>query len=82
MELHFLESNAVGRHTPADDDVEEAIREVGQVVEGVHTAPALRDLAHRLGLELPITEAVCAVLEGASIHDLVSGLMGRRPKEE
>ena len=61
---------------------EEAIREVGQVVEGVHTAPALRDLAHRLGLELPITEAVCAVLEGASIHDLVSGLMGRRPKEE
>ena len=61
---------------------EEAMREVGMVVEGVHTAPALRDLAHRLGLELPITEAVCAVLEGASIHDLVSGLMGRRPKEE
>jgi glycerol-3-phosphate dehydrogenase (NAD(P)+) len=61
---------------------EEATDEVGMVVEGVHTAPALRDLAHRLGLELPITEAVCAVLEGASIHDLVSGLMGRRPKEE
>jgi len=61
---------------------EAAIREVGMVVEGVHTAPALRDLARRLGLELPITEAVCAVLEGTSIHYLVSGLMGRRPKEE
>jgi glycerol-3-phosphate dehydrogenase (NAD(P)+) len=61
---------------------EEAMREVGQVVEGVHTAPVLRDLARRLGLELPITEAVCAVLAGASILDLVSGLMGRRPKEE
>ena len=61
---------------------EEAMREVGQVVEGVHTAPVLRDLARRLGLELPITEAVCAVLAGGSIHELVSGLMGRRPKEE
>ena len=61
---------------------EEAMREVGQVVEGVHTAPVLRDLARRLGLELPITEAVCEVLSGTSIHDLVSGLMGRRPKEE
>jgi glycerol-3-phosphate dehydrogenase (NAD(P)+) len=59
-----------------------AMEEVGMVVEGVHTAPIVRDLARRLGLELPITEAVCAVLEGASIHDLVSGLMGRRPKEE
>ena len=44
--------------------------EVGMVVEGVHTAPIVRDLARQLGLELPITEAVCAVLEGASIHDL------------
>ncbi len=61
---------------------EEAMREVGQVVEGVHTAPVLRDLARRLGLELPITEAVCAVLAGTSIHELVLGLMGRRPKEE
>jgi glycerol-3-phosphate dehydrogenase (NAD(P)+) len=60
----------------------EAIGQVGMVVEGVHTAPTLRDLARRLGLELPITEAVCAVLAGASIHDLVSGLMGRRPKDE
>ncbi len=56
--------------------------EVGMVVEGVHTAPALRDLGHRLELELPITEAVCQVLEGVPIRNLVPALMGRRPTEE
>jgi glycerol-3-phosphate dehydrogenase (NAD(P)+) len=61
---------------------EEALRRVGTVVEGVTTAPVLRGLGRRLGLELPITEAVCAVLEGFSIRDLGSSLMGRRPTEE
>jgi glycerol-3-phosphate dehydrogenase (NAD(P)+) len=57
-------------------------REIGMVVEGVTTAPVLRDLARRLGIELPITEAVCQVLAGTSAADLVSGLMGRRPTDE
>jgi glycerol-3-phosphate dehydrogenase (NAD(P)+) len=61
---------------------DEAVTEIGQVVEGLTTAPVLRDLARRLDIELPITEAVCAVLEGASLEDLASGLMGRRPKDE
>ena len=47
---------------------EEAAAEIGQVVEGLTTAPVLRDLAHRLGVELPITESVCAVLGGSSLH--------------
>ena len=61
---------------------QEAVGEIGQVVEGLTTAPVLRDLAHRLGIELPITEGVCAVLRGASLEDLVSGLMGRTPRDE
>jgi glycerol-3-phosphate dehydrogenase (NAD(P)+) len=61
---------------------EDAVAEIGQVVEGLTTAPVLRDLARRLGIELPITEAVCSVLDGASLQDLASGLMGRRPKDE
>ena len=44
---------------------EEAAAEIGMVVEGLTTAPVLRDLARRLEIELPITEGVCAVLEGA-----------------
>lgn len=61
---------------------EEAAAEIGQVVEGLTTAPVLRDLAHRLGVELPITEAVAQVLDGTSLQELVSGLMGRRPTDE
>jgi glycerol-3-phosphate dehydrogenase (NAD(P)+) len=61
---------------------DEAAAEIGQVVEGLTTAPVLRDLARRLGIELPITEAVCSVLGGASLQDLASGLMGRRPTDE
>jgi glycerol-3-phosphate dehydrogenase (NAD(P)+) len=61
---------------------EEAAARIGQVVEGLTTAPVLRDLSHRLEIELPITEGVCSVLEGASLSDLVASLMGRRPKGE
>jgi glycerol-3-phosphate dehydrogenase (NAD(P)+) len=61
---------------------DEAAAEIGQVVEGLTTAPVLRDLARSLGVELPITEAVCSVLDGASLQELASGLMGRRPTDE
>jgi len=61
---------------------DEARAEIGQVVEGLTTAPVLRDLSRRIGVELPITEAVCSVLEGTSLHELAAGLMGRRPTEE
>ncbi len=61
---------------------EQAVAEIGQTVEGLTTAPILRDLSHRLGVELPITEGVCAVLSGQSLTDLAAGLMGREPTEE
>ena len=61
---------------------EEAAAEIGQVVEGLTTAPVLRDLAHRLEIELPITEGVCQVLNGVDLLELASALMGRRPREE
>jgi glycerol-3-phosphate dehydrogenase (NAD(P)+) len=61
---------------------DQAVAEIGQTVEGITTAPILRDLSHRLGVELPITEGVCAVLAGQSITELAAGLMGRAPTEE
>jgi glycerol-3-phosphate dehydrogenase (NAD(P)+) len=61
---------------------DEAIADIGQTVEGITTAPALLGLSRRLGVELPITEGVCAVLSGESLSALVSGLMGREPTEE
>ncbi len=49
------------------------------VVEGVATATAVAGLARQLGVEMPISEAVEAVLHrGASIDEMVEGLL-RRP---
>ena len=60
----------------------EAAAEIGMVVEGLTTAPIVRDLAHRLGVEMPITEGVCAVLEGVGLNELVAALMERAPTSE
>jgi glycerol-3-phosphate dehydrogenase (NAD(P)+) len=59
-----------------------ALQEIGQVVEGMTAAPVLRGLARDLGIELPITDGVCAVLEGESLSDLIAAIMGRRPRTE
>jgi len=49
------------------------------VVEGVATAAAVAKLAKRFGIEMPISEAVEAVLRrGASIDAMINGLL-RRP---
>ena len=61
---------------------QEAAREIGMVVEGLTTAPVLRDLAHRLGVEMPITEGVCAVLGGIPLTELLGQLMRRDPTVE
>ena len=60
----------------------EAARSIGMVVEGLTTAPVLRDLAHRLDVEMPITEGVCAVLDGIPLTELVAQLMQRDPTVE
>ena len=62
---------------------EEALREVGMVVEGYYTAQAAIELSHRKGVEMPITEAVGAVLfHGLKPLEAVSGLMLRDAKSE
>jgi glycerol-3-phosphate dehydrogenase (NAD(P)+) len=78
----------VGRNRRAGEliaqgtDPDEAVRQIGMVVEGLTTAPVLRDLSRRLEIELPITEGVCAVLGGEPLHELVGSLMRREPTTE
>ena len=60
---------------------EEAAAEIG-TVEGLTTAPVLRRLSERVGVEMPITNAVCDILGGHSLDELIAGLMGRRPTAE
>jgi glycerol-3-phosphate dehydrogenase (NAD(P)+) len=53
------------------------------VAEGVWTARAAQDLAERHGVEMPITAAVCGVLDEArSPRESVAGLMMRNLKAE
>jgi glycerol-3-phosphate dehydrogenase (NAD(P)+) len=59
-------------------DPQQAMREIGQVVEGYQAALALHRVAARLGVEMPICESIHAILyEGADVDALVRGLMGR-----
>jgi glycerol-3-phosphate dehydrogenase (NAD(P)+) len=53
------------------------------VAEGVRTAKSARDLARKLGIEMPIVEAMHAVMfEGLDPRDAVTALMLREPKAE
>jgi glycerol-3-phosphate dehydrogenase (NAD(P)+) len=61
---------------------DEAVARIGMVVEGLTTAPVLRDLSRRLGIELPVTEGVCTVLDGVPLPDLLEQLMSRQPTTE
>jgi glycerol-3-phosphate dehydrogenase (NAD(P)+) len=78
----------VGRNRRAGEliaqgvEPDDAVRQIGMTVEGLTTAPVLRDLSHRLGIELPITNGVCAVLGGEPLHELVGNLMRRAPTTE
>jgi glycerol-3-phosphate dehydrogenase (NAD(P)+) len=60
---------------------DDAAAQIG-TVEGLTTAPVLRELSHRVGVELPITEGVCQVLDGQDLNDLAANLMGRQPTRE
>jgi glycerol-3-phosphate dehydrogenase (NAD(P)+) len=61
----------------------EAQAAIGQVVEGVLAARAVRAVARRAGVEMPITEQLYAALyEGASPSEAVAALMRRAVKSE
>lgn len=62
---------------------EKAMEEVGAVVEGYYATASAWALAKRLGIEMPICNAVHAVLyEGADPHSMVGALMTRDKKHE
>lgn len=62
---------------------EEAIAQVGQVVEGVRTARAVEQLAGRLQVELPLMQSIHRVLIGElDINMAVAALMARPERPE
>ena len=62
---------------------EDAVREVGMVVEGMYTAEAAYELAKEVGVEMPITNVIYHVTRGElSAADAIEQLMGREKKHE
>ena len=63
--------------------VQEAMEEVGAVVEGYYAAKSAYALGKRMGVDMPITEAAYKVLyEGASAAEAVEMLLHRSRKSE
>src|SRR6201988_1069370 len=73
----------VGEELGKGRRLEEIVAQLSEVAEGINTARAVKKLADRAGLELPIPNEVNAVLyDGKPARDAVAELMSRPLKEE
>jgi glycerol-3-phosphate dehydrogenase (NAD(P)+) len=73
----------VGLALAQGSKLDDILRELGHIAEGVHTACEVDRRARELGIEMPITQAVCAVLfGGVAPRDAVERLLARDPKGE
>ena len=72
-----------GRALASGKPIEQAIAEIGQVVEGYHAAKAVNMVAKKLGVEMPICEHVYQVLyEGMAIPEVVESMLRREVSSE
>jgi glycerol-3-phosphate dehydrogenase (NAD(P)+) len=73
----------VGEELGKGKTLEEITAALSEVAEGINTARAVKKLADRAGLEMPITNEVNAVLyDGKPARDAVAELMSRPLREE
>ncbi len=73
----------MGLALAAGKTVAEAQEEIGQVVEGVLAAEAVKEVADEQQIEMPICQQVYRILyEGASPREAVGALMGRELRSE
>ena len=62
---------------------QEAMTEIGAVVEGYYAAESIHQLAEHEGVEMPICRSIYEVLyHGRAVQDVVSSLMCRAKKDE
>lgn len=73
----------VGQLLAQGMSLQQAVDSLGHVAEGVYSARTVVQRARALGIEMPISEAVVALLEGQlQPAQAVAALMGRDPKDE
>lgn len=76
-------NRTAGRLLGLGKTLAEVQEEMTQTAEGIKSAPAVLELARRHGVEMPITEAVVAILhERISVDELAPLLLGRELKSE
>lgn len=76
-------NHRVGYRLGKGESLQQILESMAMVAEGVYATHAVRALAHKHNVEVPITEAVYAVLyEGARPLDQLNALMTRAPKRE
>jgi glycerol-3-phosphate dehydrogenase (NAD(P)+) len=74
----YSRNRNLGEHIAAGESLRVAQHEIAQVAEGVNTTRAALQLAREVGVELPVTEQIAAVLfEGRNVREAVQTLMGR-----
>ncbi|MCG7258057.1 MULTISPECIES: NAD(P)H-dependent glycerol-3-phosphate dehydrogenase [unclassified Corynebacterium] len=73
-----------GEHLGKGETLEQAAASTkGQVAEGVVSSQSVSELAEKVGVEMPITDAVVGVChEGADVQQVMMGLLGRSKKAE
>ncbi len=63
--------------------IDEAIRKVGMVVEGVNALPAAKELCDKYRIDMPIVYGVYQIIEGKeTARNIASNLLSRAKKEE
>jgi glycerol-3-phosphate dehydrogenase (NAD(P)+) len=73
----------VGLRLARGESLEGILRELGHVAEGVTTAREVARLAHSLGVEMPITEAVRAIIDQElPPREAVAALLNRDLRDE
>lgn len=76
-------NRTVGLLLAQNKDLPSILKELGHVAEGVFTAFEALKMANRHRIDLPITEIVCALLNGhIQAKDAVENLMNREPRSE
>lgn len=76
-------NRSVGKRLGEGIKLDTILAELGHVAEGVFSARAALNLARKYAVDMPITDAVCAVLfEGATPVETVRRLLSRDPKAE
>ena len=79
MSRNYTVGSMIGKGKKIDD----ILRELGSVAEGVKTSKAVCDLAEKLGIEVPVSNAIYeAVYTDITPKEVLSKLMNRKLKKE